>query len=60
MKYKQKLKMDKNEYLCVHKELMNISVLVDDSNLKAATSSNNDRCKTDKLLTDIYKQCRYY
>ena len=57
MNYKQLMKMDKNfnEYLCVNKALINIYLIVDDSNLKAATSSHNYRCKTDKILTKIFK-----
>ena len=39
--------------------MVNISVIVDDSNLKAATSPNNDTCKTHELLTNIYEKCRY-
>lgn len=69
MNYKQLDKMDKkfSEYLCTNKKLVNISIIVDESDLMAPSSSNDDTCKTDekdaskteKLLAKIYKKCRY-
>ena len=69
MNYKQLEKIDKkfNEYVCTNKELVNISVIVDESDLMAPSSSNDDSCKTDetdaskteKMLAKIYKKCRY-
>ena len=69
MNYKQLEKIDKkfSEYLCTNKKLINITVIVDESDLMAPTSSNDGTCKTDekdaskteKLLAKIYKKCRY-
>ena len=56
-----------NEYLSYNKELLNITLLVDESDLYAPTSSNNnenskdifDSTKCEKLLAKIYKKVRY-
>ena len=54
-------KFDKkfNEYVCTNKQLVNITVVVDEGKVKASKSSKNDRCKTDKILSNICKKCRY-
>ena len=36
-----------------------ISVIVDEGKVKASKSSKNDRCKTDKILSNICNKCRY-
>ena len=48
-----------NEYVCTNKQLVNITVVVDEGKVKASKSSKNDRCKTDKILSNICKKCRY-
>ena len=48
-----------NEYVCTNKQLVNITVIVDEGKVKASKSSKNDRCKADKLLRNICKKCRY-
>lgn len=56
-----------NEYICYNKELLNITLLVDESDLYSPTASNdnkNDRDYTDstkceRLLSKIYKKVKY-
>ena len=60
MNYKQLEKWQKiNEYVCTNKQLVNITVIVGEGKVKASKSSKNDRCKTDKILSNICKKCRY-
>ena len=69
MNYKQLEKINNklNEYICNNQELMNITLLVDESDLYAPTSSNNcenandlrDSTKCEELLAKIYKKVRY-
>ena len=39
--------------------MVDITVIVDEGKVKASKSSKNDRCKTDKILSNICKKCRY-
>jgi len=63
----EKINSKFNEYISYNKELVNITVLVDESDLSAPTSSNDMRNKNDKkdttlceiLLAKIYKKVRY-
>jgi hypothetical protein len=56
-----------NEYLSYNKELLNITLLVDESDLYAPTASNNndnpkdvlDSTKCEKLLAKIYQKVKY-
>jgi hypothetical protein len=69
MNHKQLEKINNklNEYIHSNNELMNITLLVDESDLYAPTSSNNEEHKNDlkdstlceKLLAKIYKKIRY-
>jgi hypothetical protein len=69
MNHKQldKINTKLNEYICNNQELLNITLLVDESDLYAPTSSNNNENKNDlkdstrceQLLAKIYKKVRY-
>lgn len=69
MNYKQLEKINKkfNEYIYYNQELVDITVLVDESDLMAPTSSNDlsnstdfkDTTKCEILLAKIYKKVRY-
>jgi hypothetical protein len=69
MNYKQleKINISFNKSICKYKELLNITLLVDESDLYAPTASNNSITKTDlrdstkceELLAKIYKKVRY-
>lgn len=69
MNYKQLERINNkfNEYLYKNIELVNICIIVDESDLMAPTSSNDESCntdytdatKTEQLLAKIYKKCRY-
>ena len=56
-----------NEYIITSKELVNITILVDESDLMAPTASNDksdakdkvDSTKCEKLLATLYKKARY-
>ena len=66
MNYKQLEKINKifNNYIFFNKELVNITILVDESDLMAPTSSNDNTCNNDlnhstlceQLLVKIYKK----
>lgn len=69
MNHKQLEKINNkfNEYICNNKELVNMTILIDESDLMAPTSSNNklnnndekDTSKCEKLLAKIYKKVKY-
>jgi hypothetical protein len=69
MNHKQLEKINNklNEYIHINHELMNITLLVDESDLYAPTSSNNgennndlrDSTLCEQLLAKIYKKVRY-
>ena len=69
MNYKQLEKINKifNNYIFFNKELVNITILVDESDLMAPTSSNDNTCNNDlnhstlceQLLVKIYKKVKY-
>jgi hypothetical protein len=63
----EKINSKFSEYICYNDELVNITTLVDESDLMSPTSSNdriNDKDKSDtteceKLLAKIYKKVKY-
>lgn len=63
----EKINVKLNEYICNNEELMNVTLIVDESDLYAPTSSNNgennndlkDSTKCEQLLAKIYKKVRY-
>ena len=69
MNYKQLEKINNkfNEYICNNEELVNMTILIDESDLMAPTSSNNKLSKNDekdtteceRLLAKIYKKVKY-
>ena len=69
MNYKQLEKINSkiNEYICNNSELVNITLIVDESDLYAPTSSNcgennsdlKDSTQCEQLLAQIYKKVRY-
>ena len=69
MNHKQLEKINNkiNEYICYNQELLNITLLVDESDLYAPTASNDgenkndlaDSTKCEQLLSKIYKKVRY-
>lgn len=69
MNYKQLEKINSkiNEYICNNSELVNITLIVDESDLYAPTSSNSgennsdlkDSTQCEQLLAQIYKKVRY-
>lgn len=69
MNYKQLEKINNkfNEYICNNEELVDMTILIDESDLMAPTSSNNklnkndekDTTECEKLLAKIYKKVKY-
>jgi len=62
-----KLNTKFNEYVCQNKELVRLTILVDESDLMGPTASNddnddkdlNDTTECEKLLAQIYKKVKY-
>lgn len=69
MNYKQLEKINNkfNEYICNNEELVNMTILIDESDLMAPTSSNDklnkndekDTTECERLLAKIYKKVKY-